>query len=58
MRAGAYDFLTKPLDPALLAISVARALQHRRIHADVRRLRAATIPTPVLGEIIGSSSAM
>ncbi len=39
MRAGAYDFITKPIDPKLLEISVSRALQHRRVHAEVRRLR-------------------
>jgi DNA-binding NtrC family response regulator len=58
MRAGAYDFLTKPVDQALLGISVARALQHRRVYADVKRLRAVTIPTPALGEIIGSGAAI
>ena len=41
MRAGAYDFITKPIDSTLLALSVARATQHRHLHAEVRRLRDA-----------------
>ncbi len=58
MRAGAYDFITKPIDSALLAISVARALQHRRVHAEVKRLREAMSVTATPDGIIGSSRAM
>jgi two-component system response regulator HydG len=57
MRAGAYDFITKPIDPKLLAISVSRALQHKRVHAEVKRLREAVSGAPLDG-IIGSSRAM
>ena len=39
LRAGAYDFMTKPADPAVLAHTVARAVQHRRLSEEVKRLR-------------------
>ena len=59
MRAGAYDFITKPIDPKLLSISVSRAVEHKRVHAEVRRLREAVegASSPPDG-IIGSSRAM
>jgi two-component system response regulator HydG len=58
MRAGAYDFITKPIDPKLLAISVSRAMQHKRVHAEVKRLREAVQGIPTPDGIIGSSRAM
>jgi two-component system response regulator HydG len=58
MRAGAYDFITKPIDSALLSISIARALQHRRVHAEVVRLRDAMKATNAPDGIIGTSRAM
>lgn len=39
LRAGAYDFLTKPVDTKLLTVAVARALEHRRLSEEVKRLR-------------------
>jgi two-component system response regulator HydG len=58
MRAGAYDFITKPVDPKLLSISVSRAIEHKRVHAEVKRLREAVQGLPVPEGIIGSSRAM
>lgn len=40
MRAGAYDFTTKPVDLDALALSVRRAVSHRRLTSEVERLRA------------------
>jgi two-component system response regulator HydG len=60
MRAGAYDFITKPIEPKLLAISVARALEHQRVHAELRRLRrevGSTASASASG-LVGSSRAM
>jgi two-component system response regulator HydG len=58
MRAGAYDFVTKPVDPNLIALTVGRAVQHHKLHTELKRLRdavdAASLPT----DIIGSSSSM
>ena len=39
MRAGAYDFLTKPIEPEQLAIVLQKALDHRSLVGEVRRLR-------------------
>lgn len=41
MRAGAYDFLTKPVDTKLLEISVSRATLHRKLTAELKMLREA-----------------
>jgi len=57
MRVGAYDFVTKPIDPDLLRIVVGRATQKRRLRAEVRRLERA-IEVGEVSEIFGSSVAM
>ena len=56
LRAGAYDFITKPADPALLAHSVARAVQNRRLTQEVKRLREAAGARSA--DMVGESSAM
>lgn len=58
MRAGAYDFLTKPLDVDLAALTLERAVQNgvlRRQGAVDEHVGAATRG---YGELIGGSSAM
>ena len=53
-RAGAFDFLTKPFTPAQLDLAIARALEHRRLRLEVRRLgreaRARRPDAAILGE--------
>jgi DNA-binding NtrC family response regulator len=39
MRAGAYDFLTKPVDKRALLVAVSRALQHWWVRVNVERVR-------------------
>jgi two-component system NtrC family response regulator len=39
MKAGAYDYLTKPVQIAELRLVIDRALKHLRLHAEVRQLR-------------------
>lgn len=56
LRAGAFDFLTKPFNAEQLALSLERALRHRSLEAEVRRLRATTI-APTSG-LIGESAPM
>jgi len=41
MKKGAFDFLQKPVDPAQLLLQVQRALEHRRLLADLSFLRRA-----------------
>jgi len=58
LRAGAYDFITKPIDTKLLMPALNRAVQHYRLNAEVRRLRRALDDTRRFGAIIGKSPAM
>jgi two-component system NtrC family response regulator len=53
---GAWDFLTKPIDPDMLRFVVARALRKARLDSEVAALRAATA-TDDLG-LLGQASAM
>ena len=39
IRAGAYDFITKPVELEALRIALDRAVQHRLLRAELRRLR-------------------
>src|ERR1041384_5224080 len=39
IRVGAYDFITKPFDVEALRITLSRAVQHRRLRDEVKRLR-------------------
>jgi two-component system response regulator HydG len=59
IRVGAYDFITKPVDPKLLFLSVSRAIQHRHLQDEVKRLREAVAAD---GDsetaIVGQSGAM
>ncbi len=58
MRAGAYDFLTKPVDSKVLGLSVARATQHHRLNSEVKRLREAVVAAAPEGALVGESPAM
>ncbi len=41
IRAGAYDFVTKPIEIDVLCIAMDRAANHRRLSAEVKRLERA-----------------
>ncbi len=59
IRAGAYDFITKPLELEVLELAVERALAHRRTRAELRQLRdagAAAPPTGMVGESVSMRS--
>jgi two-component system response regulator HydG len=58
MRAGAYDFLTKPVDTKLLSLSISRAVQHHHLQEEVKRLRDESVERSVVDELVGASPAM
>jgi DNA-binding NtrC family response regulator len=58
LRAGAWDFVTKPLNADHVMAAVARAIDHRRTRSEVRRLRKALAATRPIKEIIGDSASV
>jgi two-component system response regulator HydG len=56
IRAGACDFLTKPLEIDEVAATVARAVTRGRVQSEVKRVRKREARGP--GEMIGSSEPM
>lgn len=58
MRAGAADVLTKPLDPALFAMTLERAIGHASLRREVLELRREQHMATRYGELVGSSHAM
>jgi len=58
MRAGAYDFLTKPVNTEVLAMSIERALEHARLRREVTRLRDEVGRVKPSRALVGSSRAM
>jgi two-component system response regulator HydG len=58
IRSGAYDFLNKPFEIEELELRVRRAHQHRRLRAEVRRLREVVDATAGFGELVGESAPM
>jgi two-component system response regulator HydG len=58
IRAGAYDFITKPFDIDAFALTLERAKRHRALREEVRRLRLAVAGASQLDGLIGDSPAM
>ncbi|WNG20831.1 sigma-54-dependent transcriptional regulator [Cystobacter fuscus] len=58
IRAGAYDFVTKPVDLDALALVLERAVQHRALREEVRRLRRALGEVSTEGGVVGESLAL
>ncbi|MEW6271073.1 MAG: sigma-54 dependent transcriptional regulator, partial [Thermodesulfobacteriota bacterium] len=58
IRAGAYDFITKPLELEVLVLALERAIALRRLREEVRRLREARDAASGDGELVGASPAM
>lgn len=57
IRAGAYDFVIKPVSMDALALAVERATQHRRLRAELKRLRQ-RVELEDLPNMVGDSQAM
>jgi two-component system response regulator AtoC len=58
IRAGAYDFVTKPVEIEALAIAIRRAAEHRSLRGEVKRLREVVEATRGRGDLIGGSPAI
>ncbi|MCW8893931.1 MAG: sigma-54 dependent transcriptional regulator [Deltaproteobacteria bacterium] len=58
LRAGAYDFVTKPVDLDLLSISLERALQHRQLQEKVRLLKDQVRRQQPDDDLLGDSPAL
>ena len=59
IRVGAYDFITKPVDPKMLVMTVTRAIQHHGLEEEVKRLRSfAPLEDEALENVVGMSSTM
>jgi DNA-binding NtrC family response regulator len=57
LRAGAYDFVTKPISMNALALVLDRAFRHRALTDELRRMRQ-RIATAQLPNVVGNSAAM
>ena len=58
MRLGAYDFLTKPIEPTNLKLVMERAFRQRALHDEVLRLRQQLKETYSFNNIISRSPKM
>jgi two-component system response regulator AtoC len=58
IRAGAYDFVTKPFDMEELGLTLERALRHRALREEVKLLRKAVGCAARFDDILGNSPAV
>lgn len=58
VRQGAFEFLTKPIDPSTLSLAIERALEARTMRDEIARLRAALSTPAELRPLVGRSRAM
>jgi DNA-binding NtrC family response regulator len=58
IRAGAYDFVTKPVEMDLLALTLGRAIGHRELQEKVKVLSQAADRATRFEDLIGASAAM
>jgi two-component system, NtrC family, response regulator AtoC len=58
VRAGAYDFISKPVHLEVLRIAVERALTHGQLRREVRRLKVSLAEHRFAGTMIGESATM
>src|SRR5260370_13255143 len=58
IRAGAYDFVTKPFEMDEIALTLERALKHSALRDEVKRLRSVVADSQKFDDILGTSSAM
>ncbi|MBI85551.1 MAG: Fis family transcriptional regulator [Planctomycetaceae bacterium] len=58
IRAGAYDFVTKPIELEMLALTLTRAVKHRELQEKVKVLRDAVEQSRRFDEMLGESPVM
>jgi len=58
IRAGAYDFITKPFQMEALLLTLDRAIQYRNLQEEVKRLRTAVEGSRAVPGLVGESSPM
>ena len=58
LKNGAYDYVSKPLDPDEIAHLVKKALSHRRAEKENIRLRETVAEATNPGDLVGQSAAM
>ncbi|MFL5351730.1 sigma-54-dependent transcriptional regulator [Archangium sp.] len=58
IRAGAYDFITKPVEMDALVHTLTRAVQHRQLKGELVRLKKVVAESERLGGLLGSSPPM
>jgi two-component system response regulator AtoC len=58
IRAGAYDFITKPFQTDVLRLTLERAIQHRALRQEVTRLRRAVAEAQGFEGLLGTSEPM
>jgi DNA-binding NtrC family response regulator len=58
IRAGAWDFVTKPVELDLLAITLERAVRHHHLQSEVRVLSRAVEQSERFDELLGTSPSM
>ena len=58
MRAGAYDFITKPLEVDLLEIALQRAVDHRRLQMQLEKLEKQMQESSRAGVLVGENPIM
>jgi DNA-binding NtrC family response regulator len=58
LKAGAYDYITKPFDPDELSLLVRRAGEHRSLKSENIRLKESLETMAPVPQIVGSSPAM
>jgi len=58
MRAGAFDYITKPFRRDVIVASLERAFERRALEDENRRLRRAVDRSTSFGDLIGASPAM
>ena len=58
IRAGAYDFISKPVQIETLALALRRAAQHRSLREEVKRLRDEVGRRGQIDDFVGASAPM